>query len=176
MWILVHNIFVDPRVPNLNMLKTPQIQGSQIGNFRSTKMLCTKIYIYNQFPVDTNENQCRIGITNGVYLSSKNFHLATVVNLLVKLQIKLGTPKPWSISFFWSNSINTWSFSPESASGAKHFRLGVILGQPRAHSNCVWNCDCKLTNKLSFTSKTSIHLQKEHRVVFLFPKQQSPPS
>ena len=33
-------------------------------------------------------------ITNLIYLSSKNFHLATVLNLLVKFQIKLGTPKP----------------------------------------------------------------------------------
>ena len=36
--------------------KTPQIHGCQIGNCGSTKMLCTKIHIYNQFPVDTNGN------------------------------------------------------------------------------------------------------------------------
>ena len=130
MWILVHNIFVDPQLPIWQPWICGVFSTFRFGVLWTTKMLCTKIHIYNQFPVDTNHNQCRIGIKNVIYLSSKNFHLAIVVNLLAKFQIKLGTPKPWSISFFWSDSINTWNLAPESASGAKHFRFGVILGHP----------------------------------------------
>ena len=150
MWILVHNIFVDLQLPIWQPWICGVFSTFRLGVLWTTKMLCTKIHIYNQFPVDTNDNQCKIGIKNVIFLSSKNFHLAIVVNLLAKFQIKLGTPKPWSISFFWSDSINTWNLAPESASGAKHFRFGVILGHPTG-SGCMTLVKTTLPwRKLSF--------------------------
>ena len=104
---------------------------SRIGTNSATEMLCTKIIIYNQFPVDTSGNWCKIVITNMFYLTSKIFHLSPVVNLLLKFQNGFGDPKPLSIWFFWLISIKTKILAPESARGVEHFKCCVILGHPR---------------------------------------------
>ena len=103
----------------------------QIGFNSATKMLCTKIIIYNQFPVDTSGNWCKIVITNMFYLTSKIFHLSPVVNLVLKFQNGFGDPKPQSIWFFWQISIKTKILAPESARGVEHFKCCVILGHPK---------------------------------------------
>ena len=98
---------------------------------RPTKMLYTKIHIYHSFPVDTGGQWCQNFSKNMFYLSLKIFHRFPLVSSVLKFQMQSGAPKPRSISFFWPFSINTWSFAPENACGAKHFTLGVILGRPR---------------------------------------------
>ena len=103
---------------------------SRFGIFRATIMFCTKIHIYNQFPVDTYGHWCQIIITNMYYLILKIFHQLPLVNLVLKFKIGFGAPKPWSISFLLPFSIYTWNLAPENALGAKHFSHGVILGQP----------------------------------------------
>ena len=102
----------------------------QIGFNSATKMLCTKILIYNQFLVDTGGNWCKNVITNMFYLTSKIFHLSPVVNLVLKFQNGFGDPKPQSIWFFWQISIKTKILAPESARGVEHFKCCVILGHP----------------------------------------------
>ena len=39
-------------MPNLEVLKMPKIWHCQIGILSPTKILCTKIHIYDQFPVE----------------------------------------------------------------------------------------------------------------------------
>ena len=96
-------------------------------------MLCTKINIYTHPPVDTGGQWCQNFNKNKFYLSLKFFHRFPLVRSVLEFQMQSGAPKPRSISFFWPFSINTWSFAPENACGAKHFTLGVILGRPRGN-------------------------------------------
>ena len=67
---------------------------SRFGIFRPTKMLCTKIYICNQPPVDTIGYWWQIISRNMFNLNLKIFHWLPLVNLVLKFQIKLGTFKP----------------------------------------------------------------------------------
>ena len=48
--------------------------------FRATKMLCTKIHIYNHPPDDTDGHWGQIMSTNTIYLNLKNFHRFPLVN------------------------------------------------------------------------------------------------
>ena len=72
----------------------PKNQLRQIGTNCPTKMLCTKIHIYNQPPVDAEGYWCQIISRNMFYLSLKIFHQLPLVNSVLKFQIKLGGPKP----------------------------------------------------------------------------------
>ena len=68
-----------------------------------------------------------------LYLGSKIFHRFPIVNSVVKLQIEFGTPKSQINWLLLPFSIYTWNLAPESAYGAKLFRVGVILGHPNVH-------------------------------------------
>ena len=71
-----------------------KIELRQIGTHCPTKMLCTKIHIHNQPPVDTDAYWCQIISRNMFYLSLKIFHQLPLVNSVLEFQIKLGGPKP----------------------------------------------------------------------------------
>ena len=110
------------------------IAPCKFGIYRPTKMLCTKVHIYNQPSVDTGGCWCQIISINIFHLSLKIFHWLSLTNSVLKFQIKSGAPKPLSISFFWLFSIYTWNLAPENVCGAQHFSHGVILGQPNSHT------------------------------------------
>ena len=57
MWLLVHNIFEWPQAPIWESQKMAKIVPSQIGIYGHTKMLCTKIHIYNQFWAEWEPDQ-----------------------------------------------------------------------------------------------------------------------
>ena len=117
----------------------PKNQLRQIGTNCPTKMLCTKIHIYNKPPVDTDGCWCQIISRNMFNLSLKIFHWLPLVNSVLKFQIKLGTLKPQSISLFWPFSIYTWNLAPENACGAEHFSHCVFLGQAILHIWKIFN-------------------------------------
>ena len=81
-------------MPNLEMLKMPKICLCQIGIFSTTKILCTKIHIYNKFPVDTGGHWSKIIALVMLNLSLKIFRRSTVLKLVLKFQIKFGDPRP----------------------------------------------------------------------------------
>ena len=130
MWKLVHYIIVGLRMPNLEVLKLPKIWLCQIGILRPTKILCTKIHIYNKFPVDSGGQWCKIITLNMPNLSLKFFRRSTVLKLVLKFQIKLGDPRPLSISILWPIFKITNILEPENAHGAWHFKSCVVLGHP----------------------------------------------
>ena len=100
---------------NFCVLKMPiwrsQILGilstSRFGIFSPTKLLCTKIPIYNKFPVDTDGHWCKIITSSKPNLILKIFRRSTVLQLLLKFQNKFGNPRPQSISFLWPISKKT---------------------------------------------------------------------
>ena len=102
MGILVHKSFVGLKMPNLEVLKMPicrsQILGicsiSRFGIVSPTKIFCTKIHIYNKFPVNTDGHWCKIITSNKPNLILKIFRTSTVLKLVLKFQIKFGDPRP----------------------------------------------------------------------------------
>ena len=103
----------------------------KIGYNSPTKMLCTKIYIYDQFPVEWDtyipKSMCR----SASKLSLKILLCRTVVNYLVKLKLKLGTVRSYPTTFLWPYSFYLWNLAPENAHGAQHFKSCCFLGQPK---------------------------------------------
>ena len=68
--------------------------NSSVGIVSPTKILHTKIHIYNKFPVDAWGHWCKIITPNKPNLSLKIFRRGPVLNLVLKFQIKLGDPRP----------------------------------------------------------------------------------
>ena len=122
MWILLHKIFVALLVPIWQPHILAIFSISRFGYSSVTEMLCTKIHIYNHFPVDRDDNWCKIVTANICILIYKIFRRSLLVNLLVKLRIGIGTLKPLPTSISWPFSKNTWNLAPENASGAQHFK------------------------------------------------------
>ena len=95
-------------------------------------MLCTKIHIYDQFPVEWDAYLPKSMCRSAWKLSLKILLRRTVVNYLVKLKLKLGTVRSYPTTFLWSYSFYLWNLAPENAHGAQHFKSCWFLGQPRA--------------------------------------------
>ena len=113
--------------------------------YRPTKMLCTKIHIYDQFPVEWDAYLPKSMCRSAWKLSLKILLCRTVVNYLVKLKLKLGTVRSYPTTFLWPYSFYLWNLAPENAHGAQHFKSCCFLGQPRArsHQTCK-HLDCLL--------------------------------
>ena len=93
-------------------------------------MLCTKIHIYDQFPVEWYAYIPKFMCRSASKLSLKILLCRTVVNYLVKLKLKLGTVRSYPTTFLWSYSFYLWNLAPENAHRAQHFKSCCFLGQP----------------------------------------------
>ena len=131
MWILVHKIFVGLTMSNLEVQKMPKIWLCQIGIFSPKNSYAPKFTSKLSFYiVDTGGHWCKILNSKMPNLSLKIFHRSTVLKLVLKFKIKLGDPKPYSISILWPISKITKILAPESARIPKYFQSCVILGHP----------------------------------------------
>ena len=114
-----------------NSLKNTFFRLSNFGMYRPTKMLCTKIHIYDQFSVEWYAYLPKFMCRSAWKLSLKILLRRTVVNYLVKLKLKLGTVRSYPTTFLWPYSFYLWNLAPENAHGAQHFKSCCFLGQPK---------------------------------------------
>ena len=113
-----------------NSLKNTFFSLLNSGIYSPTKMLCTKIHIYDQFPVEWYAYIPKFMCRSASKLSLKILLCRTVVNYLVKLKLKLGTVRSYPTTFLWPYSFYLWNLAPENAHGAQHFKSCCFLGQP----------------------------------------------
>ena len=84
--------FVVLYLPMLDMLKKLVLGYYKIGNYSPTKMLCTKIHIYNHFLVDWNANQLKSIALNTEKMRSKIFLFSSQTKLPSKPRLSYRHP------------------------------------------------------------------------------------